>query len=191
MLEKDIDVSKNSCIPDIRNDVYEYLFGKIPDIIASIFNVSLRSGVYPFDWSMGYVNLIPKQGALSNPSNWRPITKTNIFGKSLEKLVHRHLLGYISDHKIISDRKYGFLPGKSTHEAIFDLSRHIYSSINNKKLMGLLYLDISKAFDCIVYDRLLYKLCAIGCDQTVLSWFKSYLTRGYHIRPAYLNILYE
>ena len=53
----------------------------------------------------------------------------------------------------------------------------MYSSINNKKLMGLLFLDISKAFDCIIHERLLLKLAAIGCNSIVLQWFKSYLWR--------------
>ena len=44
--------------------------------------------------------------------------------------------------------------------------------------MGLLFLDISKAFDCIIHERLLFKLSAVGCDQTVISWFKGYLIRG-------------
>ena len=176
-LGKDIDVHKNSCIPEIRSDVCKFMFENIPDKIASLFNASLITSTYPTDWTMGYVNLIPKQGLLSNPSNWRPITQTNIFGKNLEKLVHRNLLTYFLNHGIISDRQYGFLPGRSTHEAIFDLSRHIYSSLNNKKVMGLLFLDISKAFDCILHERLLFKLDAIGCDQIVISWFRSYLTR--------------
>ena len=81
------------------------------------------------------------------------------------------------DHQIISDRQYGFLPGKSTHEAIFDLTRHIYSSLNNKKIMGLLFLDISKAFDCIIHEHLICKLAAIGCDPLVIRWFRSYLMR--------------
>ena len=78
---------------------------------------------------------------------------------------------------MISDRQYGFLPGRSTQEAVFDLVMHIYSSINNKKVMGLLFLDISKAFDCILHDRLIYKLRSVGCDEGVLKWFKSYLNR--------------
>ena len=104
LLEKDIDVHKSSCIPVIRSDVCKYLFGKIPEKIANLFNVSLNTGVYPWDWSMGYVNLIPKCGPLSHPSNWRPITQTNLFGKSIEKLVHRNLLAYFIENQIISDR---------------------------------------------------------------------------------------
>ena len=43
--------------------------------------------------------------------------------------------------------------------------------------MSLLFLDISKAFDCILHDRLLYKLKAIGSDASVLDWLKSYSNR--------------
>ena len=133
LLQKEIDVHKASCIPEIRSDICKYLFGFIPERIADLFNASLSSGVYPSDWSFGYVNLIPKQGRLSDPSNWRPITQTNIFGKNLEKIVHKHLLSYFLHHGVISDRQYVFLPGRSTHEAIFDLVRHIFFlNCNNK-----------------------------------------------------------
>ena len=176
-LGNEIDVHKTSCIPGMRSDVCKYLFENIPDRIAQLFNASLTTGTYPSEWSMGFVNLIPKQGLLSDPTNWRPITQTNIFGKNLEKIVQRSLLKYFLDYGVITDRQYGFLPGKSTNEAIFDLTRHIYSSINNKKLMGLLFLDISKAFDCILHDRLLQKLELVGCDNRVITWFTSYLDR--------------
>ena len=43
--------------------------------------------------------------------------------------------------------------------------------------MALLFLDILKAFDSIIHERLLYKLRVIGCDAVVLDWFKSYLNR--------------
>ena len=48
--------------------------------------------------------------------------------------------------------------------------------------MGLLFLDISKAFDCILHDRLLYKLSKIGADEKVLAWFKSYLNRTQELK---------
>ena len=153
------------------------MFEIIPDKIADLFNCSLRTGSFPRSWSRGYVNIIPKQGVLANPSNWRPITQTNIFGKNLEKIVHKNLLNYFLEHGVISDLQYGFLPGRSTHEAVFDLVRNVYSAINNKKIMGLLFLDISKAFDCIIHARLLAKLAAVGCDPGVILWFQTYLER--------------
>ena len=161
----------------IRGNVLKWCKNYLYDRFADLFNSSFRSSLYPSEWSHGYVHLLPKQGSSSNPSNWRPITQTNIFGKCLEKVVHRKLLLYFTEHGVISDRQYGFLPGKSTQEAIFDLTTHIYSSNNNRNLMGLLFLDISKAFDCILHERLLYKLRSIGASNNVLNWFKSYLNR--------------
>ena len=68
-------------------------------------------------------------------------------------------------------------PGKLTQQTIFDLSKFIYSGLNHKKLIGTIFLDVAKAFDCINHDILLHKLLKIGFSQNSLRWFKSYLSR--------------
>ena len=124
---------------------------------------------------MSTVKLIPKVGDLSNPGNWRPISLTNIFSKLLEKLVHSQLLKYVLDNNMISQCQFGFLPGKSTHEAIFKTVKNVYSSINNKKLMGMLLLDIAKAFNCVDHELLYTKMSRAGFSPVVVQWFRSYL----------------
>ena len=52
--------------------------------------------------------------------------------------------------------------------------------------MGLLFLDISKVFDCIIHERLLFKLRAIRCTPLVISWFKSYSIRKHIV--TYNNV---
>ena len=64
---------------------------------------------------------------------------TNIFAKLLEKLVHSQLLKYLLDNQIISKNQFGFLPGKSTHEAIFK-DRHQWSAAISEKGRYLLAL---------------------------------------------------
>ena len=68
---------------------------------------------------------------------------TNIFSKLLEKMVHFQLLEYLQDNHIICKDQFGFLPGKSTHEAIFKVVHNVYSSMNNKKITGMFLLDIA------------------------------------------------
>ena len=58
---------------------------------------------------------------------------TNIFSKILEKLVHKKLLKYLMDNNLINENQFGFLPGKSTHEAIFRTVQQVYRPITVKR----------------------------------------------------------
>ena len=108
------------------------------------------------------VILLPKKGDLNRPENWRPISQTNYFSNFFEKVVHTRIIEYLTDSNILSPYQYVFLPNRSTHEAIFDLSRHIFNGINNRKFIGMLFLDVAKAFNCINHARLYEKFRLMG-----------------------------
>ena len=173
----DIDLSKNCCVPGLTSQICKDLITGIPVCFVSLFNLSIKSQVFPESWAKGTVILIPKSGDLTSPSNWQPITQTSIFAKIMEKLVHRRVFNYITECNILTQYQYGFRPGKSTQIATFDLLKYIYSGLNHKKVIGSVCLDIAKAFDCINHDILLYKFRKIGFSENTIGWFKSYLTR--------------
>ena len=81
------------------------------------------------------------------------------------------------ENDILCKYQFVFLPGKSTQLAVFDLTKQIYSALNNQKFFGSACLDISKAFDCINHKILLLKLRNIGLSDKSIGWFKSYLDR--------------
>ena len=87
------------------------------------------------------------------------------------------MLKYLLGNQVINKNQFGFLPGKSTHEAIFKVVHSVYSSLNNRKLTGMILLDIAKAFNCISHDILYAKMASYGFDKTVIQWFCSYLHR--------------
>ena len=128
------------------------------------------------------VTLIPKDGDKNDPGNWRQISQTVIFAKILEKRVHSQLLAYLQDNNILSKFQYGFLPGKSTQEAVFDIVRHVYSAINQNKILGMIFLDVAKAFNCIDHKIVYKKFQQVGMCDRALNWFRSYLTRSQVIR---------
>ena len=178
----DIDMNMSSCIDGVNMKICKLLLTDFTDMWLSIFANSMFTGIFPEDWSRSIVTLLPKGGDLTNPVNWRPISQTNIFSKILEKIVHSKILDYFLRNSILSRYQYGFLPGRSTQEAVYDVVKNIYSSLNNRKIMGTIFLDISKAFNCIHHGRLYKKMRFIGFLERCISWFKSYLTRTQSLR---------
>ena len=173
----DIDLTKNSCVDGIGTSICKDLLKFAPEYFLFIFKRSVESGIFPRKWSHGVITVIPKSGNLTDPSNWRPITQTPIFAKIFEKIILNRVMNYFLDNDILSVFQYGFMKGKSTNNAIFDLVKYIYSGLNRKKLIGAACLDVAKAFDCINHDILLKKMSKIGFTEHTCTWFRSYLNR--------------
>ena len=164
-----MDVNSASCINGVNMKICKAALDAVPNIFRHLFATSLCYSTFPTEWTCAYVTLIPKNGDKTNPGNWRPISQTNIFAKILEKIVHRQMLAYLQENNLLSKYQYGFLPEKSTHEAIFNFVRHMYSAINNNKVMGVLFLHIAKAFNCIDHMILYKKMHDAGFSERVIN----------------------
>ena len=178
-----IDVTKSSCVPNIISARFcKDLMLAVPNVVLAICNKTLVTGKIPRNWIKGTITVLPRDGDLTDPGKWRPITQTSIFAKHLEKLVHTRLLKYFLDNHILSDYQFGFLPGRSTQLAVFELTKQIYLALNNKKIFGSICLDISKAFDCIDHNKLYAKLRSCGVAGDVLRWFCNYFDRTQEVK---------
>ena len=148
-------MSKDSCITGITTQVLKDAFANIPDKLLKLFALSLSLGIFPRKCAIGYVNILPKSGDLKNPSNWRPITQTCVPAKIMEKIVHKRFVAHLLEYNLLDDAQYGFLPGKSTQTAVFDMVTDMYDSINRNCFTGVLFLDVWKAFDSLDHNILL------------------------------------
>ena len=54
-------------------------------------------------------------------------------------------------------------------------SRKVYEVVDNDENC-IIYLDLSKAFDKVPYERLLSKVRAHGIDEKVIRWIRSWLS---------------
>ena len=181
-LINEIDTTKDSCIEGVNSEILKHALKRIPEKLQLLFERSICSGVFPRKWAMGFVNILPKSGDLTNPGNWRPITQTCIPAKLLEKVIQTRLMKVLLENKYINDEQYGFVPGRSTQIAVMELTNDLYHAMNSNLVTGLLFLDVRKAFDSLNHQILTDKLRKIGIARSVLLWFDSYLNRKQILR---------
>ena len=94
--------------------------------------------------------------------NYRPISLTNIYRKTLERLVRSKIMSYLGLENLLSACQFGFRSGLSTLTQLINAQALIVDNINQLKCVDGVYTDLSKAFDTITHNKLLLKLRAYG-----------------------------
>ena len=83
---------------------------------------------------------------------------------------------YLGHNNLLSEQQYGFCANHSTELAAIKLVNYIGHEIDRKLTPVNIYIDLSKAFDTINFDILLYKLHYYGITDIALKLLKSYMS---------------
>ena len=151
-------------------------------------NLSLANGFVPDEMKIAKVIPIHKAGEKSEFNNFRPISLLPIFSKILERLVYTRIITFIESNKYFYQHQYGFRKGHCTIHPIVQFLNEIHTAKENrppKVPMGI-FIDLSKAFDTISHEILLYKLEHMGIRGLGKKLIKDYLTN----REQFIEIDY-
>ena len=169
--------SKNSKGYDnVSNNILKGIYPSILKALWIIFNKSLISGEFPNSMKLAIIRPLYKTKDIHEICNYRPISLLPVISKILEKLVSIRLVKFFTKHKILYEGQYGFRRQRNTTDAIMDLTGNILHSFNKGMFTIGIFLDMTKAFDSIKHETLLYKLQNYGIRGTVFNWLKSYLS---------------
>jgi hypothetical protein len=122
---------------------------------------------------------IYKKGDKHELSNYRPIYLLTSFSKIFEKVIYNRLYDHVTRYKILAKEQYGFRNNYSTDKAIYHLTNNILKALDNNQLVGGIFCDLTKAFDCVNYDILLAKLEFYGVTGHAHKLITSYLKNRY------------
>lgn len=145
--------------------------------LTHIFNMSLTTGQYPDSFKLSKVVPIYKKDDPSLCSNYRPISILPCISKILEKIIYEQLYEFLEQNSLLCANQYGFRKHHSTDLAVLEVYDKISSSLTNHNHVIGIFCDLSKAFDTLDHNILLYKLNHIGIRGVPLLWFKNYLSQ--------------
>mgnify|MGYP002144886812 CR=1 FL=1 len=144
--------------------------------LSIIFSKSYSSGTIPHTWRSANVTPIYKgSGSAHSPDNYRPISLTCICSKVMELVVRDNILSFLHSNGLLSSTQHGFLPGKSTTSQLIESLNDWTYSLENGNNVDCIYLDFSKAFDCISHSKLITKISAYGIDNLTVAWVSDFL----------------
>ena len=131
--------------------------------INVMFKICYRHGMMPDTWKHGHVVTIYKgEGDVNDASSYRPITITSVVARAYERVNAPELIEKMMANGIPSLDQFGFTRHRSTHDALYRLLSRVHEAIDggtgDNKFCPAVFIDISKAYDKVWIEGLLYKL---------------------------------
>ena len=141
-----------------------------------IFNQCIESGIYPCEWKKANAVPIHKKGDKQTLKNYSPVSLLPICSKIFERLIYNEMFGFFLDKGLISANQSGFKPGDSCINQLLSITHNIYKSFDDGYEVRDVFLDISKAFDKVCHNGLIFKIQKNGTLGNLLKVLKHFLT---------------
>ena len=139
-----------------------------------IFQQAMESDSFPSEWKKGNVIQIHKKDDKQCLKNYRPISLLPICGKVFEKLIFNEICKFLFN-ELISPNQSGFKPGDSCINQLLAITHGIYKSFDDGFEVRGVFLDISKAFDKVWHEGLIFELKQNGISDNLLNLFCDFL----------------
>lgn len=159
----------------MSNNFVKEVVAYIAEPLSMCINLCLEEGTFPSFLKISKVVPIFKSGDRCNPANYRPVSLVPILAKIFENVIFNQLSYFFEVYNLLSSQQFGFKKGCSTMSAIDALVQEIIEAFEKREFAWATFCDLSKAFDCVDHNMLLYKLQHYGISGGALKLFRDYL----------------
>ena len=123
---------------------------------------------------MARISPIHKKGSKTEPGNYQPVSVLPVISKFIERIFLNQLYSYLIQNYLICEQQTGFRKKHFCQTSLHRLNEQLLSDLHAGKVVGLVALDLKKAFDTANHKILFEKLNFYGIQNTKHMWFISY-----------------
>ena len=173
-------IRKAPGIDGIPNLVLNILKDVLTPILTDLFNTCIALRACPEHFKVAETVALRKPGKddYTEAKSYRPVALLNTLGKVLEKVIARRLSELVERFSLLPTTHMGGRKGISTDHALHWLLERINVEQHGKaerRIVSILSLDVSGAFDNVSHPRLIHNLRKRRIDPLVAQWVESFL----------------
>ena len=147
---------------DIPVEVWKCLGESALKFLTKLYNRTMESERMPEEWRDSVlIPIFKNKGDVQSCSNYRGIKLISHTMKLWERIVEKRLR---SDLKF-SNQQYGFMPGKSTTDALFALRVLMEKYREGQKELHCVFVDLEKAYDNVPREEVWYCMRKSGLAE--------------------------
>ena len=177
-LIKSLDIGKAHGYDNISVRMIKICGEPICRPLELIFRDCIRLGTFPEVWKKSNVVPVHKKNEKNAVKNYRPISLLPVCSKIMERLIFNSLHSFLHSNSLLLVNQSGFRSNDSCTNQLIAITHEIASSLDDKKSLEIrgVFLDMSKAFDKVWHQGLIYKLHTFGISSNLASLLTSFLT---------------
>jgi hypothetical protein len=130
--------------------------------LCHLINSIFETAVYPCSFKKVLITPIFKGGDKNDASCYRPIAVGNALSKVVEHVLVSRINEFIEKHNYIDNFQFGFKKNCGTDIALSQLMNDVLLNIDAGKIVAILFLDISSAFNSLPHENFHNKMNCYG-----------------------------
>ena len=169
--------SKSCALDPVPTQVVKSVSSTISPVIQKIINLYIAHSKVPTRFKTAIVKPLLKKHDLDLiHKNYRPVSNLAFVSKLIEQTVIDELEAHFENNDLNDEFQSAYRSNYSTETALLHIVNHLLISMDNRRAICLVMLDLSAAFDTLDHDILIERLRNTqGLGPGVTEWLNSYL----------------